>query len=253
MLAESFQDPNKQIRKNIPLSKFYRGPINKKFFHSASEYLKKTKSWFPKAIEPFILYTIVASEISTNSLISKLDSEKYFVQKPISTSSGWICKSKSAPYLIIVSAILGAKDEDKPPALVLQDAFAMPIFSTGMIMPLESNFERTVFKTLLDIVKKYSNIIIEKPLFDYIDEQTNQKYRPDFILYIKNKHDEEFKIFIEVLGSANQEYLSHKKHISNISKKYCRAYISVKAYDWQNEYTFFTLHLTQILNKIFNS
>ena len=71
----------------------------------------------------------------------------------------------------------------------------------------------------------------------------SQKYRPDFIIH----GNKESKIFIEVLGSKNEEYLFHKEILSNEAKSECKHYISVKGYNLNNEYASFKATLTSAL------
>ena len=80
------------------------------------------------------------------------------------------------------------------------------------------------------IHKSYKNIKIEKPLFDIIVD--NFRFRPDFIIHCQNDK----KIYIEVLGSKNNEYLNHKNAIALKAKQYCHEYISIRAFNLNQEY-----------------
>ena len=133
---------------------------------------------------------------------------------------------------------------DQNNQIVLKDAFAIPIFNNTSLIPLESNYERTILKIVLSVCKSYDNIFIEKPLFD-LSTQDKKKYRPDFILTFKNK-----KIFVEVLGSSNDDYLMHKQYISQIAQSECYKYISIKAYELQAHYNNFVNSLKTVLEQI---
>lgn len=43
-------------------------------------------------------------------------------------------------------------------------------------------------------------------------------------------------IYIEVLGSKNNEYLNHKNAIALKAKQYCHEYISIRAFNLNQEY-----------------
>ena len=238
LITNAFNDDQKLIAKNIPLKKCYRYLLNDITLAKAQIFLQKAYNWFPVALEPFVIFTSIVTKITYNSFVTKKDNKTYKVDNKISTTSHWINLDKSAPYFLAVSAIIGKDNQ-----ITLKDVFAIPIFSTGLLIPIESNYERTILKIILSVVNKYYNITIIKPLFDFITDN-KEKYRPDFIVIHNNK-----KIFIEVLGSNNPDYLAHKNYINRIAKPACDYFIAVKAFDLRNNYDRFIYDLTNVLQK----
>ena len=238
-ITKSFQDKEKLIAKDIALAKCYRYLLSEPNLIKTKGFLQKAKYWFPPSLTPFVIFTSLATSISTNSFTTKRDNKTYKVQNKVATTSPWINLDKSAPYFVAVSVILNSNNE-----IVLKDCFALPVFNLKTLIPIESNYKRTILKILFFICRKYNNIIIEKPLFDLTTEN-KEKYRPDFILTFNNK-----KIFIEVLGSANTDYLMHKHYISQIAKSKCFKYISIKAYELQYCYHRFVNELKELLEQI---
>jgi predicted nuclease of restriction endonuclease-like RecB superfamily len=123
----------------------------------------------------------------------------------------------------------------------------MPIFNKKSLMPVESNYERTVLKIILSTCKSLKDIKIEKPLFDIIEKEFH--FRPDFIIHYKD----EKKIFIEVLGSQNNEYLNHKNAIALKARQYCHEYISIRAFNLNQEYEPFVHKLKKAMTIHFTS
>ena len=238
LITNAFNDDQKLIAKNIPLKTCYRYLLNDMMLAKTQIFLQKANYWFPTTLEPFVIFTSIVTKITYNSFITKKDNKTYKVANKISTTSHWINLDKSAPYFLAVSAIIGKDNQ-----IILKDAFAIPIFSTRLLMPIESNYERTILKIILAVVNKYYNITIIKPLFDFITDN-KEKYRPDFVIIHNNN-----KIFIEVLGSNNPDYLAHKNHINRIAKPACNYFIAVKAFDLQNNYDRFIYDLTNALQE----
>ena len=238
LITNAFNDDQKLIAKNIPLKTCYRYLLNDTMLAKAQIFLQKANYWFPTPLEPFVIFTSIVTKITYNSFVTKKDNKTYKVDNKISTTSHWINLDKSAPYFLAVSAIIGKDNK-----ITLKDAFAIPIFSTRLLIPIESNYERTILKIILAVVNKYYNITIIKPLFDFITDN-KEKYRPDFVIIHNNK-----KIFIEVLGSNNPDYLAHKNHINRIAKPVCNHFIAVKAFDLQNNYDRFIYDLTNALQE----
>jgi len=201
--------------------------------------LIKAVSSFPKGFKPFMLFTTIATTITHNSFTTKSNTS-FTINKTISLPSTWIDITKSAPYFLMASALLDSNMKVFP-----NDAFALPIYSTNLLMPLESNFERTILKIIFKLTSKIKDLIIEKPLICLQDEDKN-KYRPDFIISSSNGKT----IYIEVLGSSNELYLSHKSDMHERAKQYCTYFLSVKAYALQKEYDSFTSSLQQTLTQL---
>lgn len=236
----------KKISKDISLEPFFHYTLTEKSLKFAESKLLNpsrviNKPW-PSYIKPFILFLNRSFEITSNTF-SHPSMGHIPVSSQIKTTSTWIDKKKSAPYLVLSSLIL-----DEGNAFTFQDAFAIPILSDSIFMPLESSFERTVLKIILGVVSSFSEkerVKIEKPLFCYKTPDL-QMYRPDFVIYGKG----DAKIFIEVLGSKNEEYLSHKALLNKIASNHCTRFISVKGYNLNQEYAPFKEKLIAALNDI---
>jgi hypothetical protein len=242
-ITNTFNDPKKFITKKIALGKYYRYILKHDTLEKSESYLKNATSWFPKSVKPFILFSSISSRITNNSfIIDKEPNNPFYVKNTISLPSNWINKEKSSPYFILTSALL-----DENCKVYLNDAFAMPIFHKQSLMPIESNYERTVLKIILSTCKNFKDIKIEKPLFDIIEKEF--RFRPDFIIHYKNKK----KIFIEVLGSLDNEYLNHKNTIAFKAKRYCHEYISIKAFNLNKEYEPFVHKLKKAIAFHFTS
>ncbi len=129
--------------------------------------------------------------------------------------NGVIEKSEDAgPYLVLMSVLHNSKRKSQ---FEVYDAFAAPILSRDILIPIESNFERIVLNKIiyafkmLKIKNKNSNFSITKPLFDI--EIFNERCRPDFIIDMDSK-----KFIIEVMGFENDEYLERKERTHHIMK-----------------------------------
>jgi hypothetical protein len=224
-VTESFQDTEKLISKNIPLGKYYRYSLSHDLLEKSRQSLENAQNWFPKSIKPFVLFSAISTEITVNTFTTKKYCGKPFsVNNNISLPSSWIGIKKSAPYFILTAALLNNGQVN------LHEAFAIPILGTSSLMPVESNYERTVLKIILSVCKENKDIRVEKPLFDLIEEDF--RFRPDFIIYCGQKR----KIFVEVLGSNDTEYLCHKEYIARHANKYCYKYISIKAFNVSKGY-----------------
>lgn len=87
-------------------------------------------------------------------------------------------------------------------------AFAIPILSKNVPIPVESNQERIVLKYIIELFdnlkyhNKNMNIDIKKPLFD----DNNDHCRPDFLIHINHK----LIIAIEVQGLNTEDYINRK-------------------------------------------
>ena len=71
-------------------------------------------------------------------------------------------------------------------------------------------------------------------------------YRPDFII---RRKDTDEQIFIEVLGSNDEEYIRQKKLITGIAKEYCTDYISIKGYRYNKEREDFVSQINSIIGR----
>jgi len=243
---EKFRDGfiNKRITSEIPLYDYYHFSWSDTSINFARQKLqnpfKTLKHRWPKTLKPFIIFSSITPTIQSNGFFNQFGNF-IDVKRDISLPSSWISREKSGPYLILVSAVIGKED-----SLEFRDAFAMPILSTQELIPLESGYERSVLKTTIGSLKSTgrSNLTIKKPLFCLHNEQ-KERYRPDFII----SDDKGHSIFVEVLGSRNEDYLDQKWKISKIAKENCNFYLSVRGYELHKEHPHFIKVLTQAISQ----
>lgn len=235
----------KNINKDIPLDHFYHYILTNNSLQYAQYKLENPgrviKQKWPPHIKPFILFLSISPSITSTSFSTK-SMGILNTYSEIQCPSPWIDKKKSGPYVVLSSLVL---NEDKKP--IFQDAFAIPILSEMELVPVESSFERSILKIILGVVSEFktNHFKIEKPLF-CLTTETQQKYRPDFIIYGKN----DTKIFIEVLGSPNEMYMAHKAFLANCASDYCEHYITVHGYNLKREYASFKDKLTTALKSV---
>ncbi|WP_130154403.1 hypothetical protein [Candidatus Finniella inopinata] len=173
------------ISKNLSLKDYLHIYLTERSIKFAS-YKLLSLSW-PSHLRPFCLFLHTVSNLNQNRLLisSGLNSQNKIllpIQNGITLSSSWINREQSGPYLVLASALMDERKE-----IYFQDAFAIPVLSRDELLPVESNFERSIAKTILSVVREFQYPIeIEKPLFClYTSEK--QKYRPDFILTMAKK------------------------------------------------------------------
>lgn len=237
---------NKIVFEGFSLDKFFFRSLKQEVL----EWIKnrcKNKPW-PKNLDPFCLLLLRPFGIGANSFSVPSYKKNIIVKNVITLPSTWIDRQSSGPYLVLCSVLI---DENSRDEIYFRDAFALPILSLQQLMPVESKFERTILKAILDLTGEFLKlnieIEIEKPLFCLVSKFKN-KYRPDFILSIRKNH----KIFIEVLGSRNEEYLAQKEKMQQINRAHCQHYISVAAYapNLHQEINNFKAKLKEIIFKI---
>jgi len=110
----------------------------------------------------------------------------------------------------------------------------MPVYKSGNIMPVESDYERKVLDLIIGLIARNRNkeeYTVEKPLFG-MQTTNKERYRPDFII---TRETTGFTIYIEVLGSQNIDYLNHKEIIAKRATGYCDKYLSIRGYNFYNE------------------
>lgn len=180
----------------------------------AGMYLKKTKYTWPKEHSPHGFLLVVAEKIDGDTLLCKYGGKTYEIktQNPVKLSSGRL-GGISAPYLVFMSiASLGASAGFYP-----LDAYAIPVYSPFLLMPVESHYERLFLKKLLSLSaslkKRGINSVIEKPMFD-ISVGENEACRPDFIIKANNK-----TLVLEVMGSHEEDYLERKARTHPLMEK----------------------------------
>lgn len=113
------------------------------------------------------------------------------------------------PYLILV--VVGEYPEARGYAPLR--AYAQPIYSGQRFVPVDSEFERQVFRGLLQarssLHRQSIDIAIEKPVFDILTDRGS--CRPDFLLEARSRATGEIRqLVVEAMGTSTDEYLASK-------------------------------------------
>jgi hypothetical protein len=113
------------------------------------------------------------------------------------------------PYLVLV--VVGEYPEARGYAPLR--AYAQPIYSGQRFVPVDSEFEREVFRSLLQarslLDGRSIDIAIEKPVFDILTDRG--PCRPDFLLEARSRLTGEIRqLVVEAMGSSSDEYLASK-------------------------------------------
>ena len=113
------------------------------------------------------------------------------------------------PYLVIIVA--GEYPEAHGYAPLR--AYAQPIFSGRRFMPVDSEFERTVLRELLEARRYFDrdgiDIAIEKPVFDTLTPIG--ACRPDFLLEARSRSTGEIRqLIVEAIGFEDDDYKASK-------------------------------------------
>jgi hypothetical protein len=207
--------------------------------------IKESASAWPKTSVPHGFMAVVAKRIENNLLYCELAQETVTVKLAgkIKLSSGRLGE-RSGPFLVLFT--IGAE----PGSTFYQplDAFAVPVYSSWQLFPVESHYERMVLKMLLNVVKALKqkhqiSLVIEKPLFD-MKVKEDLFCRPDFILKSDRK-----TLIIEVMGSEEEAYLASKARTHPIMQQLGElmefdSLTAEKSKDWN-------LHLDQLAKRIY--
>ena len=92
-------------------------------------------------------------------------------------------------------------------------AYAQPIVSGQRFVPVDSEFERAVYRSLLEtrrlLDKAGVDLVIEKPLFDRLTQRG--ACRPDFLLEARSRATGEVRqLIVEAMGFVSDDYLAAK-------------------------------------------
>ena len=113
------------------------------------------------------------------------------------------------PYLVLV--VVGEYPEAQGYAALR--AYAQPIVSGQRFVPVDSEFERAVYRGLLESRRLLDqagiDLVIDKPLFDRLTERG--ACRPDFLLEAHSRSTGEIRqLIVEALGTVTADYLAAK-------------------------------------------
>lgn len=92
-------------------------------------------------------------------------------------------------------------------------SYAQPILSGRRFIPVDSEFERLVLRSLLDLRRIFDqlelDLVLEKPVFDTLT--TLGACRPDFLLEARSRSTGEIRqVIVEAMGSREDVYLAAK-------------------------------------------
>jgi len=243
-ITEAFNDPEKKISKTLALGDYYRYALQRKYLDNAAYHLKKNRVEWPNSLKSFMVFTSLCTKIDEHTFTTK-NNETFEVENSITLPSAWISRLKSKPYFLITAAVLDDEED-----LYFKDAFAVPILSTKRIMPVESHYERQCMWDILKVMRMFKgiNFKIEKPLFCLYNEK-KEPFRPDFIVTL----NDQFTIYIEVLGVQNHTYALHKRVIEERAQTSCDDYLSIEAFKGFGAAQDFKAHLSQTIRRMTRS
>lgn len=146
--------------------------------------------------------------------------------------NGFITEN-SGPFLVLMNIYQDfSKTDSSDINFAGNAAFAIPILSKNVPIPVESNQERIVLKYLIELFDTLKSsdkdlaIDIKKPLFD-----DNSDYcRPDFLIHINHK----LILAIEVQGLNSEDYINRKIIIHETMSKHWKL-IKVDAFNGKIE------------------
>ena len=198
-----------QIADGIPLNDFFFTFPNQVKY--AGVKLRQTQARWPRNCSPHAFVFVVADEIRNMVLLCGQGERQTEIRLKHSLHklSGRL-GALSAPYGVLLT-VAEYKDSGW---FVPIDAFAAPIYSKQLLVPVDSSYERIVLNTLLSVAKSLRKrkveLMIEKPVFD-IRISKESYCRPDFILRGNGR-----TIVLEVGGSHEPEYLARKAETHKI-------------------------------------
>lgn len=191
--------------------------------------------------EPKNLETFQNEETNKNRIVlynpNKTNTNKNIFYLPDESDrlkfiNGFITEN-SGPFLVLMNIY---QDFSKTDAIDINfagnAAFAIPILSRNVPIPVESNQERIVLKYIIELFDSLKssnrdlNIDIKKPLFD----DNNDHCRPDFLIHINHK----LILAIEVQGLNTDDYINRKIIIHETMSKHWKL-IKVDAFNGKIE------------------
>lgn len=116
----------------------------------------------------------------------------------------------TGPFLVLV--VVGQYPEARGYAPLR--AYAQPVLSGRMFVPVDSEFERTILRIILRCQRllhaRDVDLAIEKPLFDVLT--ADGPCRPDFVLEARSRMTGEIRsVVVEAMGFESREYLAAKE------------------------------------------
>jgi hypothetical protein len=164
------------------------------------------RNW-PRGHAPQGFLSVFAHRVS-GSTIYPAGAEPIIVANRVQSPSGSANPVKG-PFLVIV--VIGEYPEAQGYAPLR--AYAQPIFSGTRFVPVESEIERSVLRTLIDIRwalhRNDIDVAIEKPVFDRLTRLG--ACRPDFLLEARSRKTGEIRrLVVQAIGTQPDEGQSSK-------------------------------------------
>ena len=197
----------------IPRSQLKLGDILETHYlrlRALKNFLMEHAGAFPAKYLPQGYYVGVVHQLERNGTRCDLtwtDKEGKSYRETVYGEAPSLTDGAHGPYYVIAQM---AKDAltHKP---VLIKAFAQPIVSRALILPVDSDFERQVARMLTEQMlywrDKYNiSVMLEKPLMD-LEGRDDEWSRPDFILRLPSGA----ALVVEAAGRSDPEYVERKK------------------------------------------
>ncbi|MAM37040.1 MAG: hypothetical protein CL949_00715 [Erythrobacter sp.] len=178
-------------------------------FHSNRVYagLRELSRQWPRGHAPQAFLALYASAVQGSTIIVA-GAEPVTLANRVQSPSirGNVIKG---PYLVLV--VVGEYPEAHGYAALR--AYAQPIVSGQRFVPVDSEFERAVYRSLLEtrrlLDKAGVDLVIEKPLFDRLTQRG--ACRPDFLLEARSRATGEVRqLIVEAMGFVSDDYLAAK-------------------------------------------
>lgn len=169
--------------------------------------IKESSAWLKNETVPQGFLIGLAKSIS-GSKLTTLNNVEVDIDTPIILSG----QKPVGPYIVIV--LVGSRYNNK--SFSRLRAFAQPVFSESILMPVDSDYERQTLRCLLSAqVKKCFSIskpvidmeVIRRSSGDGANMPEVKKVRPDFIL----NYDTCTTVVVETMGYDDDEYVESKK------------------------------------------
>jgi hypothetical protein len=175
--------------------------------------LQDHSSGWPKNKRKTGYLLLIAEDVSGKYIIVEKGGLSLYVEVELTCFAR--PNSTQRPPYIVLCAITTLPDD--PENFKVTHAYAHPVYSRNLWIPVDSEYEREVLWNLIELQgwltdKRSLQICIQKPLqniaIDMIDGQTTV-CRPDFILHVPSNKTKQ--VVIEVMGFESEEYRAKKQ------------------------------------------
>ncbi|KIF53014.1 MULTISPECIES: DUF1173 family protein [Vibrio] len=179
----------------------------------AERRLRGLKSWKGPG-RPHCFLIEIAEKIDRNGNELALDGESKYYERVIWPGR----ESTSGPYIILSSLVKDDVDND----VFRHTACVKPIVAHNVLMPIDSNYERTFAISLIEAINRNPKVetddgrvakcTLMKPLKP-IESLKGEMLLPDFIVQCKVGKEVVRRDIVEVMGFGDTEYAERKKRL----------------------------------------